>query len=61
MHNFKLQILAIKQFIDDITIDLQFSRNFASIKDIRRKCNTMADLLGFTSNKKILSNVIILG
>ena len=53
--------MQFKQFIDDTIIDLQFSRNFASIKDIRRKCNLMVDLLEFTSNKKILSNVIILG
>ena len=50
--------LQIKQFIKDIAINLLFFRNFASMKDIRRKCNSMVDLSKFTSNKKILSNVI---
>ena len=60
MHNFKLQNLQFKQFIDDIAIDFQFSINFTSMKDIRRKCKPIVDLLKFTSNKKILSKVIVL-
>ena len=50
---------------DDIAIDLWFFENFASIENIRRKCNIMVDLLKFTSNKKkiyiyiyILSRVV---
>ena len=62
MHNFKLQKLAFKQFIDDIAIDFYFSRNFASMEDIRRrKCNPMVDLSKFTLIKKILSEVVVLG
>ena len=47
--------------INDIVIDFLFSENFASIKDIRRKCNLMVDLSKFTSNKKILSEIVALG
>ena len=41
--------MKFKQFIDDIIIDFQFSRNFVSMEDIRRKCNPIVDLLEFTS------------
>ena len=44
-----------KNFIDDITVDLQFFRNFASMEYIRRRCNLMVNLSKFTFNKKILS------
>ena len=30
------------------------------MKDIRRRCNLMVDLLKFTSNKKILSKIVVL-
>ena len=50
--------MQFKQFIDDIVIDIYFFRNFASIEDIRRRCNPMVDLLKFTFNKKILSNAV---
>ena len=61
MHNFKLKKnLEFKQFNDYIAIDIYFFINFASKEDIRRKCNPMVDLSKFTSNKKILSNVVIL-
>ena len=47
--------------IDNIPIDHWSSRNFASIEDIRKKkYNLMADLSKFTSNKKILSGVLVL-
>ena len=46
--------------IDDITIDLQFFGNFASIENIRRKCNPKVDFSKFISNKKILIEVIAL-
>ena len=53
--------MQFKQFIDDdIAIDFEFSRNFASMKDIERKCNPMVDLSKFTCNKKILSKVVAL-
>ena len=58
LQNFKLQKLQIKSFIDNIAVDIWFSRNFASMEDIRRRCNIIVDLLKFTSNKKILSKVI---
>ena len=57
MYNLNYKNLQFKQFIDDIAIDLQFSRNFASMEDIRKMCNPMMDLSKFTSNKKILSKV----
>ena len=60
MHNLNYKNLQFKQFIDDTAIDLQFSINFTSMKDIRRKCNRIVELLKFTSNKKILSKVIVL-
>ena len=47
--------LQLKQFINDIAINLQFSRNFASMEYIRRRCNLMVDFSKFTFNKKILS------
>ena len=43
---------------DDIIIDFWFSGNLASMKNIRRKYNTMVDLSKFTFNKKILSKVV---
>ena len=46
--------------IDDVTIDIWSSENFASMENIRRKCNPMVDLSKFTSNKKILNEVVIL-
>ena len=49
--------LQFKQFIDDIVIG-QFSRNFASMEEIRRKCNPMVNLSKFISNKNILSKVV---
>ena len=58
MHNFKLKKLKFKQFIDKITIDLWFFRNFTSMEDIRRRYNQMVDLSKFTSNKRILSKVV---
>ena len=53
--------MQFKQFIDDIAIDNKFSRNFARMENIRRKCNPMVNLSKFTSNKKILSKVVVLG
>ena len=38
-----------------------FSKNFTSIKNIKRKYNPMVKLLKFTCNKKILSGVATLG
>ena len=38
--------------IDDIPIDLWSYWNFASIEDIKRKCNIMVDLSKFTPKKK---------
>ena len=50
--------MQFKQFIDHIAIDLQFSRNFASIENIKRRYNSMVDLSKFTFNKKILNNFV---
>ena len=43
--------------IDNIAIDIWFLGNFASMDNIRRKCNLIVDLSKFTSNKKILNKV----
>ena len=48
MHNLKF-----KYFIDDITINLLFSSNFASMKNIIKKYNLMINLSKFISNKNI--------
>ena len=53
--------MKFKHLIDDIAIDLWSSGNFASIENIRRKCNTVVDLTKLTSNKKILSGVVVVG
>ena len=46
--------------IDDIAIVLWSSWKFANTEDIRRKCNLIVDLSKFTSNKKILSEIVTL-
>ena len=53
--------MQFKQLIDDIVIDLWSFGNFAYMEDIRNKCNLMVDLSKFKSNKKILSEVVVLG
>ena len=53
--------MQFKSFIDNITIDLQFSKNLASIKNIIRRCIPRVDLPKFTFNTKILSKVIAIG
>ena len=47
--------------IDDIVIDFWSSKNFTNmeVEVLRRKCNPMVDLSKFSSNKKILSRVIV--
>ena len=57
MHNLRLQNLKFKYLIDDIDIDIWYFGNFASMEDIRRKCNLMMNLSKFIFNKKILSRV----
>ena len=52
--------LQFKQLIDNIAIDFWSSKNFACMKDVKRKCNPMINLSKFTSNKKILSKVVAL-
>ena len=52
--------MQFKQLIDDIVIDLQYFGNFASIENIRRKCNPKVDFSKFISNKKILIEVVSL-
>ena len=51
--------LEFKHLDNDITINLWSSLNFASMKHIRRKCNSMLNFSKFISNKKILSEVVI--
>ena len=55
IHNFKLQKLKFKHLIDNITIDLLFFWNFASMEDIIRTCNLIFRFTKFTSNKMIFT------
>ena len=54
MHNFRLQKFKFKHVIDDIVIDFLCLKNFASMKDVRRKYNPMIDSSKFTYNEEIL-------
>ena len=56
---FYYKILEFKHLVDDVAIDLWSSLNFASMKHIRRKCNSTLNFSKFISNKKILSEVIV--
>ena len=54
-----LQILKCKHLINEKTIDIWFSKNFASMKDIRRKYNPVIDLSKFTvCGNKILNGIV---
>ena len=45
--------------IDDIVINLRFFENFASMEDIKKKkSDLMVNLSKFTSNKRILNEVV---
>ena len=46
--------------INDIVIDIWFSKNFASMDDIRRRCNPIVDLSNSPPIKKIyiLSKIV---
>ena len=44
--------MPFKWFVDDITINLWFFRDYASMTDIKRRCNPMVDLSKSTFNKK---------
>ena len=57
----KKKTLKFKYLIDDITIRLWFSENFASMKNIRRTCYLMKDFSKFTINKTLLSGVVSIG
>ena len=50
--------MKFKYLINDIVINFLFFRNFANIEDIKIKCNQTENLSKFTSNKKILSEII---
>ena len=54
INNFKLQKL------DDKVINLGSFGNFVDLKDIKRKYNSMMNLSKFTSNKKILNEIVAL-
>ena len=54
INNFKLQKL------DDKVINLGSFENFVDLKDIKRKYNSMINLSKFTSNKKILNEIVVL-
>ena len=53
--------LKFKYLIDNIFIDFWSFGNFVTMEDIKRKCNPMMDMSKFTSNKKILNGVVVLG
>ena len=53
--------MKFKILIDDITFYFWSSRNCANINDIRRKWDPTINLWKFTSDKKILIKVIVLG
>ena len=46
--------------INNITIDIWFFEILAYMKNIRGKYNLTVDLSNFTSNKKILNEVVVL-
>ena len=50
--------LKLKNLIDSIAIDFLFSKNFASMKDIRRNFNLMMNLSKLTFYKMIMSGVV---
>ena len=52
--------MKFKYLFDDITIHIWYLGNFVSMEDIVRKCNPILNLLKFISNKKILSEVIVI-
>ena len=52
--------MQFKKLIDEIVIDIWYSVNFVYKENIRRKCNPKLDLSKFTSNKKILNEVVVL-
>ena len=45
--------------IDNIVTNFWSYRNFASMKNIIKKCNLIVNFSKFTSNKKMLSGVVI--
>ena len=49
--------MKFKYLINDIPIDFCSFGNFASMKDIRSKCNQMRVLSKLTFSKKILSSL----
>jgi len=51
--------LEFKHLNNDIAIDFLSSLNFASMKHIRRKCNSTLNFSKFISNKKIFSEVVV--
>ena len=52
--------LKFKLLIDKRAIDIWFTKNFTSTKDIKRKCNLMINLSKFTFYKNILSGIVII-
>ena len=50
--------LKFEHLIDDIVIDFWFSKNFTSMKDVRKKRNPIMDSSKFTYNMEILSGVV---
>ena len=61
MHNFRLQNLKFKYLIDVIAINILFSENSARMDNIKRKYYPIMNFLRFTSNKKILCEIVSIG
>ena len=55
-NNLYYKNLKFNHLIEDTAIDLWFSWNFVSMKDIIKTCNSMVRVSKFTSNKKIYEN-----
>ena len=51
--------MKFKHLIDNIVTNFWFYGNFASMKNIIKKCNPIVNFSKFTSNKKMLSGVVI--
>ena len=52
MYNLDYKSLKFKYLINDIIIDIWSYRNFASMRNIKRKFNSMVKVLKFTYNNK---------
>ena len=59
MHNFKYKNLQYKHLLMTWLLIFNFFRNFVNMENIRRRYDPTVNLSKFTSNKKILSKVVV--